>query len=363
MSTETAAASTTLELTRTIRAPRERVFDAFVDEGLIAQWHCPRGMTVAAASVDARVGGAWRLEMRSREQTAHAVGGVYREIRRPERLVYTWVWEPGSGPLGGVQTLIEVDFVSRDGGTEIRMRHSGFPAAAARDGHAQGWASVFNRLSDLLDPSGTAGTLTLFGDSRSSYTRSARMGLAEKGLAYAHESVPPHCAAVDTIHPFGRIPALRDGKTEIWETSAILRYLDEAFDGPTLNPGMLVDRARTETWVSATSAYLYDTMVRRYVLQYLFPKGEGGQPDRAVIDQAASEMARQLDALEHDYRGRDHLGGGAVSYADLLVTPILSYVALFPEGASLLAERPEIRRAQALMQQRPSFRVTQPKLG
>jgi glutathione S-transferase len=279
MSTATVAA-TTLEMTRTIRAPREKVYDAFVDEAQLAKWHCPRGMSVVAATVDPRVGGAWRIDMRSREQTAHVVGGVYREVKRPERLVYTWVWEPGGGPLGGVQTLVEVDFVLRDGGTEIRMRHSGFPAEAARDGHAQGWASVFNRLNDLLDPSGTAGTLTLYGDGRSSYTRSARMGLVEKGLAYAHETVQPHSDAVDAIHPFGLIPALRDGSTEIWETSAILRYIDEAFEGPSLNPGMVVDRARTETWVSATGAYLYDTMVRRYVLQYLFPAGDNGQRPR-----------------------------------------------------------------------------------
>jgi len=243
------------------------------------------------------------------------------------------------------------------------MRHSGFPAEAARNGHAQGWNSVFNRLNDLLDPSGTAATLTLFGEARSTYTRAARMGLVEKGLAYTLERVRPHCDAIDAMHPFGLIPALRDGNTEIWETSAILRYVDEAFDGPSLNPGMVVDRARSEQWVSATGAYLYDVIVRRYVLQHLFPRGEGGQPDRAVIEKAAVEMVRPLDALEKAYQGRDHLGGSAVSYADLLLTPPLSYLALFPEGARLLAERPNIRRAQALMQQRPSFIATQPKLG
>jgi len=359
MSNDTAI---TLEMTRLIRAPREKVFDAFVDEGLLARWHCPRGMTVAAASVDLRVGGAWRLDMRAKDPAPHAVGGVYREVRRPERLAYTWVWEPG-GPLAGMQTLVEIDFVAKDGGTEIRMRHSGFPAAAAREGHFQGWTSVFNRLNDLLDPSGTAATLTLFGHAASTYTRAARMGLVEKGLAYTHENLRPHCETIDAMHPFGLIPVLRDGPVEIWETSAILRYIDEGFDGPSLNPGMIVDRARTETWVSATSAYLYDTMARRYVLQYLFPKGEGGQPDRGVIDKAAAEMVRPLDALEKTYRGREFIGGSAPSYADLLVTPLLTYIGMFPEGARLLAERPEIRRAQATMQQRPSFAATQPPRG
>ena len=58
MSTDTTA-TVTLELTRTIRAPREKVFDAFVDESQLAKWHCPRGMAVASAQVDLRVGGCF----------------------------------------------------------------------------------------------------------------------------------------------------------------------------------------------------------------------------------------------------------------------------------------------------------------
>ena len=154
----------TLELTRFIRAPREKVFDAFVDENQLQRWHCPRGMSVHSASVDARVDGAWHVDMKTRDQQHHRVGGQYREIRRPQRLAYTWVWQDGAEAMAGLQTLIEIDFVSRDDGTEIRMRHSGFPADAARQGHAGGWNSVFNRLTDLLDPQGSAATLTLLGD-------------------------------------------------------------------------------------------------------------------------------------------------------------------------------------------------------
>lgn len=345
----------TLHLTRFIRAPRERVFDAFVDQAQLARWHCPRGMTISAATVDARVDGTWRLDMRTRDRTAHAVGGRYREIRRADRLAYTWQWEGDDTPMPGLQTLVEIDFVAKDDGTEIRMRHSGFPADAARIGHAAGWNSVFNRLSDYVDERGTAGTLTLYGVPESSYVRAARIGLAEKGVAYTHDPCPPHSAAIDALHPFGRVPALRDGVTQIWETSAILRYIDEGFDGPSLNPGMLADRARTEQWVSAVGGYLYDTMARRYVLQYIFATIEQRAPDRGVIERAVSEMPRQLDALEQAYSGRNFIGGASPSYADILLTPMLAYVAQFPEGAQLLSDRPNIRRAQAIMQARPSF--------
>jgi len=85
-----------LNMTRFIRAPRERVFDAFVDAAQLQQWHCPRGMKVAACSSDARVGGAWQLEMLSREGSRFTVGGSYVELQRPARGA-TRRW-PGSPP-------------------------------------------------------------------------------------------------------------------------------------------------------------------------------------------------------------------------------------------------------------------------
>lgn len=352
-----------LQLSRFIRAPQEKVFDAFVTEASLRSWHAPRGMTVAACSVDAREGGRYRLEMRSHEGASHCVGGTYRSVKRPQQLAYTWQWE-GDGPMSGVQTLIEVDFIAKDNGTELRMKHSGFPAAAARDGHTQGWSSTFNRLNDLLDPRGSAATLTLLGDARSTYTRTVRMGFAEKGVPYTLQVCGPHSPEVLAVHPFGRIPALRDGEINLWETSAILRYLDEAFDGPSLTPGMLAERTRCEQWVSAVNSYLYDSMVKRYVLQYVFPKGEGGKPDRGVIDRAVQDMAPQLGALERTYaQSGDFLAGSSVSFADLFVAPILAYVEAFPEGSNLLSDMPNIRRAQGVMRQRESFTTTQPPQG
>ncbi len=83
------------------------------------------------------------------------------------------------------------------------------------------------------------------------------------------------------------------------------------------------------------------TMVRRYVLQYIFPKGKDGQPDHAVIDAAVPEIVRHLDVLEQVNDSRDYLAGSAMSMADLFLEPILAYVGMFPEGAELLAKFPQ----------------------
>ncbi len=351
-----------LQMQRFVRAPRDRVFDAFVDARQLERWKCPRGMTVPQASTDPREGGRWQLSMLARDGTRFELGGVYRELRRPERLVYTFCWH--TGPAPGVQTLVEVDFVEQDGGTALRMRHSGFADAAQCESHTQGWRSTLNQLVDIVDERGTAATLALLGDPRSTYTRTVRMALAEKGLAYSHEPAAPRTPAVDAVHPFGRIPALRDGDIELWETSAIVRYLDECFAGGTpLLPGSIIGRTRCEQWVSAVNAYCYDTMVRRYVLQYVFPRGPEGQPDRAVIDDALAEMPRQLAALDRGYGHSDWLAGGALSMADLFVAPILAYVEAMPEGAELLGAVPNVRRAQAAIRRRPSFTATEPPRG
>ena len=111
-----------LTLTRFIRAPHERVYDAFVTPALIGAWQCPRGMSVKA-SADACVGGAYRLQTRARDGSLHVALGNYTELQRPARIAYTWAWE-GGGPLPeGLHTRVEVDLVARDGGTELRMRH------------------------------------------------------------------------------------------------------------------------------------------------------------------------------------------------------------------------------------------------
>ena len=352
----------TLTMSRFIRAPRERVFAAFATEAGLSAWMSPRGMTVRSAKIDAKVGGAWRVEMQARDGSLHIVGGHYQQVQRPSKLVYTWQWEGDQGPMPHVQTLIEVDFAAMDDGTQLQMRHSGFPAAAASQGHASGWSSSFNRLNDLLDPRGSAATITLLGDPRSSYTRTVRMALAEKGVAYSMQACAPHSPEILAVHPFGRIPAMRDGEIELWESEAIVNYLDECFDGGvSLRPVSIAERTRCLQWISAIHSYVYPTMVKGYVLPHIFPNGADGKPDAQVIDAALTQMPGQLAAVEKAYGGNDYLAGSNLSSADLFLAPILAYVQMFPDGAKLLEGYPNVMRAQHLMRQRPSFTSTNPQ--
>jgi glutathione S-transferase len=346
-----------LTLERHIRAPRERVFEAFVKPEAMREWMCPRGMTIPELKVDARVGGGFAVTMRARDGSQYTAVTKFREIARPERLVYTWQWV-GEG-MPNMETVITVTLAERGDGTLLRMHHAGFPDAAICDSHREGWGSCFNRLADLLDPRGTAASVALLGDPRSTYTRTARIALAEKGVRYTLERCGPHTPEILEIHPFGRIPAFRDGDVRLFETSAILRYVEEAFPGPTLLPQNIHDRAIGEQWASAISGYFYDVAIRRYVLQYAFPKGAGGQPDRAAIDGAVKEMPAQLAAFERGYT-RPFLAGQNPTMADFFLAPIVAYLEMFPESKAMLAQYPKLVRAQAAMKERASWKETQP---
>src|SRR5215469_1352632 len=93
-----------------------------------------------------------------------------------------------------------------------------------------------------------ATTVTLHGFRYSVYVRIARLVLAEKGVAYASVEVNPFAANVPAeylaLHPFRRVPTLVYGDFALYETCAITRYVDEAFDGPALQPRDTRARAR-----------------------------------------------------------------------------------------------------------------------
>ena len=189
------------------------------------------------------------------------------------------------------------------------------------------------------------------------------MALVEKGIAYVHEPLAPHSAEIVALNPFGRVPVFRDGEFTLYETSAIVRYIDESFPGPSLLARNARLRANMEQWVSLINCHAYDAMVRRCVLQYVFPKGANGAPDHAVIAAAVPDIKSQLDVLDRAYDSRNVLVGDAVSMADLFLAPIVFYLGMFPEGKAALAGAPNVARAHAWMAERPSFKATMPTLG
>lgn len=106
----------------------------------------------------------------------------------------------------------------------------------------------------------------LFGLERSVYTRIARLALEEKEVPYSLQEVEifgPDGVPDSHLrrHPFGRIPVLQHGAFVIYETSAISRYIDEAFQGKSLQPSEAKQRARMNQFISLLDSYAYRPMV------------------------------------------------------------------------------------------------------
>jgi len=138
-----------LDITRVFDAPRDLVFKAWTDSEWGKEWSAPNGFTVLGSEGDLRVGGAWRLGMRRPGEDDLWVGGVYREIVAPERLVFTHAWEDAQGTPGH-QTLVTVTLAQRGGKTEMHFRQTGFDSVESRDGHQEGWSECFDKLERLL---------------------------------------------------------------------------------------------------------------------------------------------------------------------------------------------------------------------
>ncbi len=136
-------ASAAVVVRRTIAAPAEDIFDAWLDPEALSEWMRPGSIKRSQARTDARVGGKYEVRMygESGEILHH---GVYRQIDRPRRLVFTW-----HSPFAGEQeTLVTVDFVVQpDQRTEVIVTHEQLPEDA-RAAHSRGWTSGLEHLDE-----------------------------------------------------------------------------------------------------------------------------------------------------------------------------------------------------------------------
>jgi len=128
---------------RTIAASPEELFDAWLDPEALAVWMRPGAIQSTEARVDARVGGQYEFLMRS-ETASYPTKGAYVVIDRPRRLAFTW--GPGSGAF---DSLVTVDFLPLDHGTEIVLTHERLPEDM-REQHRNGWTSGIERLEQFI---------------------------------------------------------------------------------------------------------------------------------------------------------------------------------------------------------------------
>ena len=145
----------TFSISKTINAPRERVFAAWTQPELLHQWWGAHGSFPAPiAEVDLRGGGQYRLGVPAPGKDApYVCYGVYREVDPPEKLVFTWTWEKTPGDDSDfvpAETLVTVEFIDKSGATEVVLTHEQFPDEHMRDEHEGGWVGCLDGLERLF---------------------------------------------------------------------------------------------------------------------------------------------------------------------------------------------------------------------
>jgi uncharacterized protein YndB with AHSA1/START domain len=133
-----------LDIEQTISGSPEAVFDAWLDPAQLKLWFCGSDTDVTAVEIDARVGGAYRIVMSDHDRDwPHT--GIYREIDRPRKLVFTWC-TPSTDEQ---ETLVTVTLTPEAGKTRLRLIHQHLPAATL-EGHREGWCELFQQLDALI---------------------------------------------------------------------------------------------------------------------------------------------------------------------------------------------------------------------
>ncbi|MBX9946103.1 MAG: SRPBCC domain-containing protein [Reyranella sp.] len=141
----------TLGITRIFDATRERVFDAWARQDQFMRWMCPPGVDMTVCEIDVRPGGAWRIDGRNSDG-AFSMSGVYLEIVRPERLVFTWAHHTDGDCAGprGHETIVRLELRALGNRTELTLIHGPFADDPSFRGHEQGWTGSFDKLDSFL---------------------------------------------------------------------------------------------------------------------------------------------------------------------------------------------------------------------
>jgi glutathione S-transferase len=184
----------------------------------------------------------------------------------------------------------------------------------------------------------------LYGPAYSTYVRSARLAMEEKGVDYDLVEVDflqgPMPAEQIERHPFAKVPAFEHNGFKLYEVCAIGRYIDEEFDGPPLQPNNVRDRARMTQIISILDNYTYPCVVGDLVIQRLVMPMLGNDPDETVISVALPEIAKNMNTLEELRGDNTSLACDQVTLADLHLVPIFDYFQSTPESGAIMEKTP-----------------------
>ena len=203
---------------------------------------------------------------------------------------------------------------------------------------------------------------TVYSIPGSPFGRAVLTTLEEKGASYRFSPVTPgtlrspeHLAR----HPFGRVPVLEHDGFLLYETQAILRYLDRVLPNPALTPADLRRAARMDQVMNVNDWYLFQGVANVIVFHRVVgPRVMGLTPDEAAIEAAMPKARAVFEELARLLGGQPFFAGETMSLADLLVAPQLGFLSQTPEWSVLGAPHPNLVAWLTRMEARPSMQAT-----
>jgi glutathione S-transferase len=196
----------------------------------------------------------------------------------------------------------------------------------------------------------------------SPFARAVLATLEEKGARYRLAPLAPGGTQSRehlTRHPFGRVPAFEHNGFVLYETQAILRYLDRVLPQPALTPTDPKRAARMDQVMNINDWYLFQGVGNVIIFHRVIgPQLMGLKPDEAAIEAAMPKARTVFAELARLLGEQSFFTGDAISLADLLVAPAVAFFTGTPEWAELGAPHPNLAAWLARMEARPSMQAT-----
>jgi glutathione S-transferase len=208
----------------------------------------------------------------------------------------------------------------------------------------------------------------IYGPTYSAYARTVRLVCEEKGAPYELVEVgvldgacksPEHLAR----HPFGQVPAVEHDGLMLYETTAIIRYLDRVLPGPRLTPEDPRAEARMNQVIGVVDAHAYRPIVWGIFVPRVVAPMQGQAPDEAAVRDALPAARTSLAALDRLIGRGPFVAGEALSLGDLHLAPTMAYLHATPEAGELMAPHANLRRWWEGVSARPSMARTEPRMG
>ena len=205
--------------------------------------------------------------------------------------------------------------------------------------------------------------IVVYGVPGSPFMRAVLVGLEEKDAAYRLQALsPPEIKSEAYLkrHPFGRVPAFQHGDFALYETQAILRYVDAVFPEPPLQPADPCAAARMNQIIGINDWYFFPKAAATIVFQRIVGPALFGMTADEAVCAAAVPVARVcVEELERLIGTQPFLAGDRLSIADIMLAPQLEYLAATPEGRPML-DGTRVAAWLARMTARPSMQATLP---